>query len=369
MARYAQELLDALRALDGPKISPVAAWSALSPDRLAERRREIGLELTGLGRRGTSLLWTFLDRPFIESRLNRRIDVVHAVTLGYPVATEKPLVVTIHDLGPLTHPEYFRNTRPWVMRRSLDQAVRKADAIVCVSQATANEVRDIAGPAVDSRLQVVLEGVAERFFVPSDPAVLNQLNLPDAELPFILSAGANSPRKNLRGLLRAMAVAMQEIPHHLVLVGGTGWETSSFEQEIANPVFQGRVHRVGYVSDPQLRALYQSAALYAHPSLYEGFGLPVLEAMASGTPVVVSNRSSLPEVAGTAGRLSNASAPESFAADIVEICTNEAIRKRMIADGKAHAARFRWSDCAQAMANIYGDVSGVAFRQKRMAEQ
>ena len=164
LARYARELFDSLRELNGPNVIPVAGWSSLAPDALERRMAETGLRLTGLGRRGTSLMWTFLDWPTIEARLNAPVDVVHAVSLGYPVATRKPYVVTIHDLGPLTHPEFFRNTRPWVMQRSLDQAVHKADVIVCVSETTANEVREYVGPAIEGRLRVVLEGVSERFF-------------------------------------------------------------------------------------------------------------------------------------------------------------------------------------------------------------
>ncbi|WP_246209846.1 glycosyltransferase family 4 protein [Pikeienuella piscinae] len=357
LARYARELFSSLQELDCLRVTPVAGWSALSPDVLDARRREVGLKLTGLGRRGTSLLWTFLDFPTLESRLDARVDVVHAVSLGYPVATRKPFVVTIHDLGPLTHPEFFGNTRPWVMKRSLDQAVRKADAIVCVSQSTADEVRDYVGPAVDGRLRVVLEGVSERFFAPADPTLLAGLDLPPEDTPFILSAGAVSPRKNLHGLLSAMALALDSIPHHLVLVGGDGWDGGQFERMLETPALRGRVHLTGYVSDGALRALYQAAALYVHPSLYEGFGLPVLEAMASGTPVVSSDRTSLPEVVGSAGRLSDAANPETLAGDIVAMCNAGERRAKIIQEGRAHAARFRWPTCARAMAEIYREVS------------
>ncbi len=357
LARYARELFDSLRELNGPNVIPVAGWSSLAPDALERRMAETGLRLTGLGRRGTSLMWTFLDWPTIEARLNAPVDVVHAVSLGYPVATRKPYVVTIHDLGPLTHPEFFRNTRPWVMQRSLDQAVHKADVIVCVSETTANEVREYVGPAIEGRLRVVLEGVSERFFEPADMTVVQQLSaLPD-NTPFILSAGQISPRKNIQGLFKAFARSMNDIPHHLVLVGGLGWDSKDLQQELSVPGLKERVHLAGFVSDDELRALYQSADLYVHPSLYEGFGLPVLEAMASGTPVLASNLSSLPEVAGNAGCLTDTANPEAFAADLVKICSSEAVRDRMKADGLAHSRRYRWADCAGAMKQIYSDLA------------
>ncbi|WP_051337283.1 glycosyltransferase family 4 protein [Leisingera daeponensis] len=355
LARYARELLEALRGIGGPEIIPVAGWSGLEPEALAARQQETGLQLTGLGRRGTSLLWTFLGRPSLEACLDAPVDVVHAVSLGYPVATRKPLVVTIHDLGPLIRPDYFRNTRPWVMQRSLDQAVRQADVIACVSQYTADTVREYAGPGVEARLRVVLEGVSEAFFTPADPALLHRFALPPG-VPFILSAGAASPRKNLAGLLRAMTVLGSSIPHHLVLVGGAGWDSGEIARALAAPALRNRVHRLGYVSDPELRALYQAADLYVHPSLFEGFGLPVLEAMASGTPVVASDRTSLPEVAGQAGCLCDASDPEALAAAILQVCGSEELRARMAAQGRRRARQFSWSSCARAMAGIYSDA-------------
>lgn len=357
LTRYARELAAALRQIGGLRIVPVAGWSSLPPADLAARRAETGLELTGLGRRGTSLMWTFLDRPTLESCISPRIDVVHAVSLGYPVATRKPFVVTVHDLGPLTHPHFFRNTRPWVMRRSLDQAVRKADAIVCVSQSTADEVREQVGPVVDGRLRVVPGGVSDAFFEAPGPGLLDSLDLPPEGIPLILSAGAISPRKNVHGLLRAMVRLAPEIPHHLVLVGGPGWDGSPIEAALDDPLLHGRVHLLGYVSDAQLRALYRRAELYVHPSLYEGFGLPVLEAMASGTPVVAADRTSLPEVVGRAGRLADASDPDALAQAISDVCGSPELMGSMIERGLAHAATFRWSACARQMKDVYDDVA------------
>jgi glycosyltransferase involved in cell wall biosynthesis len=356
LARYSRELYHALTRLPEMDVVPVAGWSSLPPADLATLQTETGLQLTGLGRRGTSLLWTFLNRPSLESRVRPPVDVVHSVAMGYPVATRKPLVVTIHDLGPLTHPQFFRNTRPWVMQRSLDQAVGQADAIVCVSQSTADEVRDYVGAKVDGRLHVVLEGVDDRFFDTADKNLLNGLAVPPDGVPFILSAGAISPRKNVLGLLRAMSHVLTEIPHHLVLVGGAGWDSEELREVLADQRLKARVHFAGFVSDDELRALYQAASVYVHPSLYEGFGLPVLEAMASGTPVIVSNRSSLPEVAGDAGHLTNAADPQELAADIVKVCNATELQTSLSLAGQKRAREFQWSKTAQSMQKIYSDV-------------
>ena len=359
LARYARELFDALRDAPDCTITPVAGWSSLSDAGLRRLMSESGLTLTGLGRRGTSLLWTFAGLPTLESRIGGNVDVVHAVSLGYPIATRRPLVVTIHDLGPITHPEFFANTRPWVMRKSLSQAVRHAHTIVCVSEATAEEVREVAGPSVEDRVRVVLEGVSPRFFEPADPGALKGLALPPRGTPFILSAGKISPRKNIQGLLKAMSIARERIPHHLVVVGGTGWDDDAVRRTLTESGIGDRVHFLDFVSDEALRALYHAADLYVHPSLYEGFGLPVLEAMASGTPVLASDRSSLPEVVGDAGRLVDATDARRMADDLAEICGSPELRARLSSLGRRRAATFTWDKAAEAMREIYAAAAAA----------
>lgn len=357
IARYAHELYDALAALGGPEVTPVAAWSSRAAADLAALKARTGLRLTGLGRRATPLAWAYLDTPPVEWLIPGPVDVVHAVSLGYPVATRKPYVVTVHDLGHLTHPEYFRSDRPWVMERALRQAERRAEVLICVSHSTAREVAAYLGPAIEPRLRVVHEGVSPAFFTPPDPSCLAGLGLPPAEVPVILSAGKLSPRKNIQGVLEAMSALTSDIPHHLVLVGGAGWDTEEALARLENPALRARVHLLGYVTDDQLRALYARAALYVHPSLYEGFGLTVLEAMASGTPVITSNGSSLPEVAGEAGLLVDPRDTEALAGAIARVCTDPALAARMAEDGRTQARRFDWADCARSVAGIYDEVA------------
>ena len=149
------------------------------------------------------------------------------------------------------------------------------------------------------------------------------LNLPPDDVPVILTAGKISPRKNVQGVLRALKLVQDKIDHHLVLVGGAGWETEAVLKELDDGTLRDRVHLLDYVTDEQLRALYRRASLYIHPSLYEGFGLTVLEAMASGVPVITSNTSSLPEVAGDAGLLVDPANDAEIAEAICSICTDD----------------------------------------------
>lgn len=359
--RYSVAVIEALGA-SGVTVTPVAGWSSHDPSDLARLKAGTGLELTGLGRNGTKLLWTFAGWPPLESRISAPVDVVHAAALGYPVATRKPFVVTIHDLGPLTHPEFFTNTRPWVMERALRQAVKQAAAIICVSESTAQEVRDVAGPAVLDRLHVVLEGVEPEFFDPVDPVCLEGLDLPPPAVPFVLTAGKISPRKNVGRVIEAMGRLKDVLPHHLVLVGGDGWGVDAVRRAVAEAGLEGRLHPVGFVSNDQLRALYQRASVYVHPSLYEGFGLTVLEAMASGVPVITSDRTSLPEVAGDAAVQIDPTRVDAIAAAIEAVCTDSGLAARLVGAGLDRARAFTWDKAAGQMTQLYRDIARGAWR-------
>lgn len=353
MARYARELQGALVRQDGLQITPAAGWSSLPPDRLAGLQRETGLRLLPSGRRGTSLGWTFLRQPRIEWMLPGPVDLVHSVCMGFPVATGKPLVVTVHDLGPLTHPQFFSHNRPWLMRAALRQAVNTAAAIVCISKATADEVRELHGDAVGDRLHVVHSGVSPHFFEDPGAGALDGVPLPPDGTPFILTAGKISPRKNVQGVMAALKVALREIPHHLVITGGDGWDMEQITALLDDPELRARVHMAGYVSDTALRALYRRAAIYLHPSFYEGFGLTLLEAMAGGAPVITSNRSSLPEVAGDAALKVDPGDVPAIAQAIVSLASDDALAARLRSAGRARAERFTWTRTAERMQDVY----------------
>ncbi|MCP4047427.1 MAG: glycosyltransferase family 4 protein [Gammaproteobacteria bacterium] len=357
LARYSRELFSALRVVPQDlSVTPVAAWSSMAGSDLAYLKQESGLKLIPLGRRLTPIAWTFLNNPPIEHWLPET-DVVHAVALGYPVATRKPLVVTVHDLGPLTHPEFFTNTKPWIMQRSLSQMVKQAAAIICVSQSTANELISYVGNGIEGRVKVVHEGVAPGFFEKANNTCLQNLaDLPPGGTPFVMATGKISPRKNIQGLIQAMSKLSDVIPHHLVLVGGDGWGMDEVYEHLNDPGIKARVHFPGYVTDEQLRALYAQASVYVHPSLYEGFGLTVLEAMAAGCPVVTSNVTSLPEVAGDAALLIDPLDSNALADAIESICCDTALANELVKKGGVRAHSFQWDTCARRVFDIYRSV-------------
>lgn len=197
LARFSRELFAVLTDLEGDlRVMPIAAWSSLEAPDLERLQQSTGLTLLPTRRRLTPLLWAHLNWPAIESLVHFPVDLVHAVSLGYPIATRKPLVVTVHDLGPLTHPAFFTNTRPWVMQRSLDQAIKQAARIACVSQSTADELIGFVGSHIEDRVRVVPEGVSPFFSAQADLGVLDGLEgMPHADTPFIMAAGKISPQE------------------------------------------------------------------------------------------------------------------------------------------------------------------------------
>lgn len=337
----------------------MATWSNLSNDELAARQDESGLRILPWGRKITPLAWTFLNRPRIESWLDKNTDLLHLSALGFPVATRLPLVATIHDLGPLTHPELFSIAPPWLLRRSLKQAIDQAVAIICVSQATADESVAYCSKHysidISNRITVIHEGVEESFFSPPGSECLNTLpDLPDA--PFLLMAGAISPRKNVQGVLTALEQIKDQIDHRLVVVGGGGWDTEAVQEQLRTSGLHDRVHLLGYVTQEQLQALYGRATAFLYPSLFEGFGLTVLEAMAAGCPVVTSNVFSLPEVAGDAALLVNPHSPDQIRDAIVQVCSDDSLATDLSLRGTKRARQFSWTRCAIETHSVYQSV-------------
>ena len=359
ISRYARELHHALAARqNGMTVMPVSSWKKTQIHDLQRLQKELGVQLLPWGKNATALAWTFLGRPHIESWIEHSVDVVHALALGYPVATRKPLVVTIHDIGPLTHPEYFSSDRPWLMKRSLLQAVKQAAAVICVSQATADEVQDYVNGALEGRVHVAHEGVEAGLFEnPVAEALDSVKDMPPHAVPFVLAVGALSPRKNVGRVVAAMDRLHDVIPHHLVLAGGAGWDADEFLRDAGRARIADRVHLLGYVSDTQLQALYAAAAVCVLPSLYEGFGLPVLEAMAAGCPVITSNVSSLPEVAGDAALLVDPFDVDAIAEAIRTVCTDDRFDSELATRGRSRARMFTWDQCAEKVAAVYEAVA------------
>jgi glycosyltransferase involved in cell wall biosynthesis len=357
LGRYAWELLEAIAAQQQPFVFFPASSRFTLPD-TARAQLPPGSRFVQLGRhhRAMVLSWALARMPRIEHWLPQA-DLVHTVELDYPVATARPWVVTVHDLGPLTHPEYFSRSRPWLRRLGLQRALQKAALIVAVSGATAQAIESLAGRTLGQRLRVIPEGVSGAFFTAAPVACLGGLDMPPAGTPYFLWTGSINPRKNLANVITAFEAVSGDCEHHLVLAGGLGWDADRELAIISRSPQAARIHRTGFVTDEQLRALYQNAAAFIYVSFMEGFGLPILEAMAGGCPVITSNLSSMPEVAGDAGMLVSPARVDEIADAMLKVAGDDAVREQLRIRGIEQARRFNWETTAQAMLQAYTDAA------------
>jgi glycosyltransferase involved in cell wall biosynthesis len=290
--------------------------------------------------------WHRLRRPALESATGR-VDIVHATSIAMPPRSA-PIVLTIHDLAFLARPDNFTRRGLRFFRRGLALALREADLVLCSSRATQRDC-EAAGFERD-RLRLVPLGVDAEVADPdSIRRVRDRYNLDRA---YILWIGTIEPRKNLRGLMRALALVDGDVD--LVIAGPRGWH----EDLDALAGGAGRpVRRLGFVPREDLGALYAGARVFCWPTLMEGFGFPVLEAMTQGAPVVTSRGTSTEELAEGAGVLVDPHDPADIAAGINSVLADDSLAASLAAAGRARAAQYTWDRCAGLVADAYREVA------------
>lgn len=293
--------------------------------------------------------WLRLGMPKVE-RATGEVDVCHATGL-VPAPSRAPLVVTVHDLAFIRFPEMFTAHGVKVMKRSLDRIIERAAMVICPSDQTARDLLEV-GLAAD-RIAVVPLGVRPRpVSIEEVAGVRSELGLGDR--PFALFVGTIEPRKNLVRLVRALASMGSRLP--LVVAGADGWGAERSELAAVVEDDDLEVRFVGLVSEAKLAALYAAAEVFAYPSEWEGFGLPVLEAMAYQTPVVTSRNTSTAEVAGGAAVLVDPFDVDSIAAGLAEALDPDR-RAGLIAAGLARVERRSWEMTAAATVEVYRQVA------------
>lgn len=290
-------------------------------------------------------------RPRVE-RATGRIDVLHATTIiPFPAGPDVPLVATIHDLAFLRHPEFFTRRGTQVFVRSLEELRRRAVIVMCSSRAT---LADCAAHGFDEeRLRLVPLGVRLRTVGAAEAAqVRGRLGLP-AE--YLLSVGTLEPRKNLPRLIEAHRNLGADVPP-LVVAGSVGWGRDDVR---ARPSANDRVTFVGHVADADLPAVYSGASVLCYPSLMEGFGLPILEAMSQGTPVVTSVGTSTEEVAGGAAVLVDPHSVSSIADGIRDALSRRGELSQL---GVERAKGASWEGTADLVVRAYRDAVRMGAR-------
>jgi len=296
--------------------------------------------------------WEQLVQPWAVYRAG--VQLLHAPAFVSPLVAVVPAVITVHDLSFLRFPERFRPSNRLYLSAMTRLSCRRARRVIAVSQATADEIVRLLGvPA--GRVDVVPNGVHHTRFRPLPPsqveAFRREKHLPER---FVLYLGTLEPRKNLVALIEAFARLRAVRPRPvLVMAGGKGWYYQEIFKRVEELDLVDAVHFTGYVPDDEVPLWYNAATAFVYPSLYEGFGLPLLEAMACGTPVIGSAASCIPEVVGDAGSLV---APDDVAglADSLERLLSDAdLRTELSRRGQAKASGYTWEASARATVASY----------------
>ena len=301
----------------------------------------------------------WLQNSRFEAHVRRqKFDVYHEPNI-LPLRFDGPTVITVHDLSWIRHPEAHPTERVKAMNRHFESGLRQANAIITDSEFVKRELMEVFGVASE-RITPILLGV-EAMFTPLAPAqtqaVLAQHRLTHGQ--YFLTVGTLEPRKNLSLALRAYqqlpAQTRQRYP--LVLIGMQGWHTAELERQMAPLVQAGEVRQLGYVPRPELATIMAGATALVYPSLYEGFGLPPLEVMACGVPVICANTSSLPEVVGDAGVLIDPRDEGALASAMRRMAADPAARADLSGKAALRAREFTWGRCADQTMAVYRSVA------------
>ena len=303
------------------------------------------------------LLGPLTDRiswPGLETLLGNA-DVFHAGPLLVPASRTTAIVSTVYDLTPLRFPDFHLPGNRFTARQ-LSRRLERAELVIVPSASTARDLRHFE--IVREQKVRMIPLAASRFFSPGDTEDLAAISGLGLEKAYILNAGALEPRKNLPRLFEAFKLLKDRhrIPHKLVVAGPRGWKDREIFESVQRLRLAESVILAGYVSRETLRLLYSRAALFVYPSLYEGFGLPPLEAMACGCPVAVSNVSSLPEVVGEAGVYFDPMEVEDIARAIMRILDSSALRAELVESGMIRSGQFSWAKVADSTRAVYREA-------------
>lgn len=302
--------------------------------------------------------WSGWRRPYLDSFFSTTLDLTHSPTpLILPTRGKK--LVTVHDLFFLDHPDQVdRETRKKFLK-GITSSLAKADGVLTFSRFTGNEVR-ARFDLDEKRVRVVYHGLNPEFFeaIPEERlrAAKKRLGLPDS---FILFVGALEPRKNLLRLLDALKVIhVRYGKTGLVLAGPPGEDSRNIEEKITRLGLAEWVRLTGYLPREDIRSLYRLAEALVFPSRCEGFGFPLLEAMAGGLPVAASGSTALAEIGGDSALYFRAEDPESMAGKIIELLSDDRLRHELREKGKKRAQGFSWEKAARETLEFYGEIVG-----------
>ncbi|HFC11293.1 MAG TPA: glycosyltransferase family 1 protein, partial [Anaerolineae bacterium] len=284
-----------------------------------------------------------------------KLDLFHSPDFVLPPTRGNiPTLLTVHDLSFVHFPHVYTKTLVDYLNKVVPWSVGRATHILADSQATKRDIVALWGTPADK--VTVLYAAAGAEFVPVTDKTLCQTvreRYGLGDKPYLLAVGTVQPRKNYQRLIRAFRPIAANWPHNLVIAGGKGWLYDDILAEIAAQGLTGRVIFTDFVADKDLPALYSEATLFLMPSIYEGFGIPILEAMGCGVPVISSNASCLPEVVGDAGVLLSPDDEKAWTDTIHLLLLDAPRRSHLVGKGAIQARKFRWSAAARQLKAIY----------------
>jgi glycosyltransferase involved in cell wall biosynthesis len=351
IGRYVRELVAALLRLDAQLEYRFFAASPTPLPDLPFRVKRLPFHDRWLMR-----VWHRTRAPLPVELITGPIDLYHSPDFTLPPTLPRTrTLLTVHDLSFVRDPDSAADSLRTFLSVVVPRSVARADHVLADSQATKEDLIELWATPAD-KVSVLYCGVDPRFRPVTDPAALSAVRARYGlgHGPFILSVSTLQPRKNYRRLIQAFVPLAEHHPElNLVIGGGKGWRYDEILAEPDRLGIAGRVLFPGFVEDSDLPALYSAAMALAYPSLYEGFGLPVLEAMACGTPVIASDRSSLPEVTGDAGLQADPLDIEAWTVGMASLVEDTSLRERLVARGREQARRFDWNRAAGELLDIY----------------
>ncbi len=356
IGRYTRGLITTLAQLDQETQYTLMSTPDALPDGLETFRSHLNFEHKRypLAERWMTLGWHRLFLPVPAEWFTGQIDLFHSPNFILPPTRQSTkTLLTVHDLSFIRYPQgAVGKLRRW-LEKVVPRSLARAHHVLADSESTKQDLIDIFSTPAD-QITVIGAGVEPRFQPITDTPILDAVAqrylLPKK---FILGLGTLEPRKNFTGLIDAFSQSKVQETHHLVIAGGKGWLYDDIFAAAENSPVTGRIHLIGFVADDDLPALYSLADVFAFPSHYEGFGIPVIEAMACGTPVVCANNSSLPEVAGQSAVQVTATDTTELSDAIYCLAIDNSLRESATGKGFEQAKTFNWRVAAHRLLDVY----------------